>query len=139
MSDAVPGEQHESIDPSRHLFDVIATGTAHPAEVGCSYEFGVLATAAQLIGGGQRLLDMSVEYAKQRRQFGRLIGSYQAIKHKLADAYSPRDGKAAVVRGCSGIGGQPPDVPRDVSAAKVAASRCRSTLRHARHCKPMAR
>ena len=50
-------------------------------------EFGVLATAAQLIGAGQAMLDGSVEYAKQRSQFGRTIGSYQAIKHKLADVY----------------------------------------------------
>ena len=37
--------------------------------------------------GGQAMLDMSVEYAKQRSQFGRIIGSYQAIKHKLADVH----------------------------------------------------
>ena len=123
MSDAVPGEQHESIDPSRHLFDVIATGTAHPAEVGRSYEFGVLATAAQLIGGGQRLLDMSVEYAKQRRQFGRLIGSYQAIKHKLADVHIALEmARPLLYRAALALADNSPDVPRDVSAAKVAAS-----------------
>ena len=123
VSDAVSGEQHESIDPSRHLFDVTATGTAHPAEVGRSYEFGVLATAAQLIGGGQRLLDMSVEYAKQRRQFGRLIGSYQAIKHKLADVHIALEMARPLLYGAAlALADNSPDVPRDVSAAKVAAS-----------------
>jgi alkylation response protein AidB-like acyl-CoA dehydrogenase len=38
-----------------------------------------------MVGSGQRLLDMTVEYAKNRVQFGRPIGSFQAIKHKCAD------------------------------------------------------
>jgi alkylation response protein AidB-like acyl-CoA dehydrogenase len=41
--------------------------------------------AAEQVGGAQRCLDMSVEYAKVRIQFGRPIGSFQAIKHKCAD------------------------------------------------------
>jgi alkylation response protein AidB-like acyl-CoA dehydrogenase len=43
-------------------------------------------TAAQLLGASARVLEMSVEYAKVRRQFGRPIGSFQAVKHRLADA-----------------------------------------------------
>jgi alkylation response protein AidB-like acyl-CoA dehydrogenase len=41
--------------------------------------------AAEQVGGAQRCLDMSVEYAKIRMQFGRPIGSFQAIKHMCAD------------------------------------------------------
>ena len=44
-----------------------------------------VALSAEQVGGAQRCLDMSVEYAKQRVQFGRPIGSFQAIKHKCAD------------------------------------------------------
>ncbi len=44
-----------------------------------------VALAAEQVGGAQRCLDMSVEYAKHRIQFGRPIGSFQAIKHKCAD------------------------------------------------------
>jgi len=44
-----------------------------------------VALSAEQVGGAQRCLDMSVEYAKQRIQFGRPIGSFQAIKHKCAD------------------------------------------------------
>ncbi len=58
-----------------------------PADVARAYEFGALTTAAQLVGAGQALLDASVEYAKQRSQFGKVIGTYQAIKHKLADVH----------------------------------------------------
>ena len=45
----------------------------------------VVALAFEQVGGAQKCLDMSVEYAKARVQFGRPIGSFQAIKHKCAD------------------------------------------------------
>lgn len=43
------------------------------------------ATAAALVGISQRMLDMTVEYSLQRQQFGRVIGSFQALKHRMAD------------------------------------------------------
>jgi alkylation response protein AidB-like acyl-CoA dehydrogenase len=46
---------------------------------------GTLAVAALQVGCAQRGLDMTVEYAKQREQFGRTIGSFQALKHRMAD------------------------------------------------------
>jgi len=48
-------------------------------------DLAAVALAAEQVGGAQRVLDMSVEYAKVRVQFGRPIGSFQAIKHKCAD------------------------------------------------------
>ncbi len=48
-------------------------------------DLAAIALAAEQAGGAQRVLDMSVEYAKLRVQFGRPIGSFQAIKHKCAD------------------------------------------------------
>ena len=45
----------------------------------------VAALTAEQVGGAQKCLDMATEYAKTRLQFGRPIGSYQAIKHKCAD------------------------------------------------------
>jgi alkylation response protein AidB-like acyl-CoA dehydrogenase len=48
-------------------------------------DLAAVALAAEQVGGAQRVLDMSVEYAKTRIQFGRPIGSFQAIKHKCAD------------------------------------------------------
>jgi alkylation response protein AidB-like acyl-CoA dehydrogenase len=44
-----------------------------------------IALAAEQVGAAEKCLDMSVEYAKVRQQFGRPIGSFQAIKHKCAD------------------------------------------------------
>ncbi|MEV0822575.1 acyl-CoA dehydrogenase [Nonomuraea rubra] len=48
-------------------------------------DLGIAALAAEQVGGAQRCLDMAVEHAKRRHQFGRPIGAFQAIKHKLAD------------------------------------------------------
>ncbi len=48
-------------------------------------DLAAVALAAEQVGGAQKTLDMSVEYAKERVQFGRPIGSFQAIKHKCAD------------------------------------------------------
>lgn len=48
-------------------------------------DLAAVALAAEQVGGAQEVLDMSVEYAKVRVQFGRPIGSFQAIKHKCAD------------------------------------------------------
>ena len=48
-------------------------------------QLAVTALAAEQVGGAQRCLEMSVAYAKERYQFGRPIGSFQAVKHKCAD------------------------------------------------------
>ncbi len=48
-------------------------------------DLAAIALAAEQVGGAQRCLDLSVAYAKERVQFGRPIGSFQAIKHKCAD------------------------------------------------------
>ena len=123
VSDASVGEGHESVDAGRQLFDITATGDAKDADVARAYEFGALATAAQLVGAGQAMLDMSVEYAKQRSQFGRVIGGYQAIKHKLADVHIAVELARPLVYGAAlSLADGSPDTARDVSAAKAAAS-----------------
>lgn len=123
VSVARPGEQHESVDPSRRLFDVSAGESAWQADVARGYEFGALATAAQLVGAGQALLDAAVDYAKQRAQFGRIIGSYQAIKHKLADVHIALELARPLVYGAAlSLADRSSDTARDVSAAKAAAS-----------------
>ena len=58
---------------------------AAPEIVAQAVRGGVLALAAEQVGGAQRCLDMAVAYAKVRHQFGRAIGSFQAIKHLCAD------------------------------------------------------
>ena len=86
-----------SVDRSRRLFRVAGSGETHPA----AFELAVLATSAQLLGAGERLLADSVAYVKQRRQFGREIGSYQAIKHALADVRIGLDFARPLVHGAA--------------------------------------
>ncbi|UXA06771.1 acyl-CoA/acyl-ACP dehydrogenase [Mycobacterium sp. SMC-2] len=116
-AEAAPGERHQSVDPSRPLYDVTATGQAWQADVQRAYEFGALATAAQLVGAAEALLRGTVDYAKQRAQFGRVIGSYQAIKHKLADVHIAIELARPLLYGAA-LSLE----ARDVSAAKAAAS-----------------
>ncbi|GAB7142189.1 acyl-CoA dehydrogenase family protein [Mycobacterium riyadhense] len=116
VSEAAIGDPHESVDPSRRLYEVTATGTPWQADINRAYAFGALATGAQLVGAAQALLNAAVDYAKQRTQFGRVIGSYQAIKHKLADVHIAIELARPLVYGAA-ISIE----PRDISAAKVAA------------------
>lgn len=123
ISDATAGQEHESVDPARKLFEVSASGESRTADVVRALEFGALATAAQLIGAAQAMLDGSVEYAKQRSQFGTVIGTYQAIKHKLADVLIAIELARPLVYGAAlSLADGSPDAARDVSAAKVAAA-----------------
>ena len=116
-AEAEPAAQHQSVDPSRRLYEVSATGEPWQADVNRAYEFGALATAAQLVGAAEALRDAAVDYAKQRSQFGRAIGSYQAIKHKLADVHIAIELARPLVYGAAVT-----LASRDVSAAKAAAS-----------------
>ncbi|MGV0626858.1 acyl-CoA dehydrogenase family protein [Mycolicibacter minnesotensis] len=120
---ATVGAQHRSVDPSRGIFDVAAGEQSWSADTARAYEMGALATAAQLIGAGQAMLDTAVDYAKQRTQFGRVIGGYQAIKHKLADVHIALELARPLVYGAAlSFAEDSPDTARDVSAAKVAAA-----------------
>ena len=87
----------------------------HPS---AAFDLAVLACSAELLGCGERLLADSVEYVKQRKQYGRTIGSYQAIKHALADVRIALDFARPLVLGAA-LADE--DRSRAVSAAKVAA------------------
>ena len=64
---------------------LIGTDGGAGAGLSKTLDLAAVALAAEQVGGAQRCLDSSVEYAKTRIQFGRPIGSFQAIKHKCAD------------------------------------------------------
>jgi len=122
VSDATVGGRHSSVDPSRGLFDVTGSGAARPADLTRAFQFGALGTAAQLIGAGQAMLEAAVDYARQRSQFGRIIGSYQAIKHKLADVHIAVElARPLLYAAALSLADRSPDADRDVSAAKAAA------------------
>jgi alkylation response protein AidB-like acyl-CoA dehydrogenase len=123
---ATPGARHRSVDRARSLFEtaggqVLAGGPAAAEAVARALDAGALASAAQLLGAGRALLEASVRHAGQRAQFGRPIGSFQAVKHHLADVAiglefaGPLLSEAAVT-----LDGGGRHAARDVSAAKVA-------------------
>ncbi|KAA3641416.1 MAG: acyl-CoA dehydrogenase [Armatimonadetes bacterium] len=83
-----------ALDPTRPLAEVHFDGVAvDPADVmpgaesaiAAAIDMGVVCVANEQVGGAQWCLETSVEYAKTRFQFGRAIGSFQAIKHRCAD------------------------------------------------------
>jgi len=122
VRDGTAGAQYRSVDPARRLFAVSPSGEAKATDTARAFDFGALITAAQLIGAGQAMLDGAVTYAKQRSQFGRVIGSYQAIKHKLADVHIAIELARPLVYGAAvSLGEGSPHTARDVSAAKAAA------------------
>ena len=87
------------------------------------FDWAVVAVAAQLVGLAGAMLDMTVAYAKTREQFGVAIGTFQAVKHQLADAFVATEFARPVVRRAAWSVAQ--DVPsraRDASHAKHAAS-----------------
>ena len=81
--------------------DVIEHGDAAVALLDRVIDVGMVALAADAMGAANRALDMSVAYAKEREQFGRPIGSFQAIKHKLADMYMLAKGADAAIEGAA--------------------------------------
>lgn len=124
VREAQAGAQHESIDATRRVFDVQPKEAGISLDTSRAIDFGVLAISAQLIGAGQALLDRAVAYAKQRSQFGRPIGSYQAVKHKLADVHIALELARPLVYGAAlSLADQSPTAARDASAAKVAAAK----------------
>lgn len=113
VREATLGERRTSVDPTRRLFTVTPGAAIASDRFGEARETAVLATSAQLLGLGEHLLATSVDYVKQRRQFGREIGSYQAVKHRLADVRIGLDFARPLLFGAA-LG----EVP--ASAAKVA-------------------
>ena len=114
----------ESVDPVRRLHRVVPGEDLAPVSAdaaAAALDTGALLGAAQLLGLGETLLARSVEYVKQRRQFGRVIGEYQALKHALADVRIGLDFARPLVWGAAVAMASGGEVTREASGAKVAA------------------
>lgn len=109
--------------PSSPLPQVARVVSDDAAVIELALDRGTLGTAAMLIGLGQAMLDMTVAYAKERQQFGVAIGSFQAVKHHLADAALALEfARPAVARAAWSAAHDDPNRARDVSMAKALAS-----------------
>jgi alkylation response protein AidB-like acyl-CoA dehydrogenase len=91
--------------------------------VGTALDRAAIALAAEQVGGAERCLDTATEYAKTRQQFNRPIGSFQAIKHLLADLLvEVESASAAADYAAWVVDGKPDEVPHAASLAKAFAS-----------------
>lgn len=120
-------EPLQSIDgaraPGRVADDAGAPLSADAAALAAAWERGALGAAAQLIGLGRTLLALSADYVKERRQFGVAIGTFQAVKHQLADALLALEFAApAVLRAAWSLDSGAETASRDVAVAKALAS-----------------
>ncbi|MCD9153897.1 acyl-CoA dehydrogenase family protein [Aeromicrobium duanguangcaii] len=126
-----------SLDMSRPLASVaptdegrvLAEGEAAVAAVDAALAAGAALLASEQLGVAQWCLETTVEYAKTRIQFARPIGSFQAIKHRLADLYlEVTQAQAAARYAADTLAAQDPDAP---VAQAVAQSYCSDVAVHA--------
>ncbi|MEU1802905.1 acyl-CoA dehydrogenase family protein [Streptomyces sp. NPDC019937] len=101
----------------------VGTAEAAEATVAATLDTGRAALAAEQVGGSAHALDATVEFAAQRHQFGRPIGSFQAVKHRLADvlvALEAARSASAYATACAAVA--PPQLPVAACAAAVVCS-----------------
>ncbi|WP_128429123.1 acyl-CoA dehydrogenase family protein [Streptomyces cyaneus] len=112
------GPVRASLDPARRLSPLHAGGELLSPDppTARTLTYARLTTAAQALGVGLALLDRTVAYVKQRTQFGASIGSFQAVKHRLADAKIALEFARPLLFGAALT-----LAPADVAAAKVTA------------------
>jgi alkylation response protein AidB-like acyl-CoA dehydrogenase len=119
-----------SLDMTRPLVDlrsveagqVLAKGAAAAHAVDHALRIGAVLLAAEQVGVATRVLEMTVEYMSSRRQFARAVGSYQALKHRMADLWVAQTQARAAARYaavCAASGA--PDL---AVAASLAQARC---------------
>ena len=119
---------HRSVDRARRLFEVwpVQAVAAAPdadvaAAVAVATHYGTLASAALLLGAGRGLLEATGRHAKAREQFGRPIGSFQAVKHALADVLIGLEfARPLLFAAALALGADGATTARDISAARVA-------------------
>jgi alkylation response protein AidB-like acyl-CoA dehydrogenase len=122
------------MDLTRKLYVVEFSNT--PAEkigsnpdLARAFDIVTAALAAELVGGMQRTLDITVEYAKTRKQFGKPIGMFQAVQHQCADMYlETESSRSAVYYAGWALEENSPDASTAVSIAKMYASDAARTV-----------
>ena len=131
-ADGVTVTAEPSIDPTRRLSTVrfdgvrVAAADSMPGEEADYYPVFFrlcVALAAESTGIAQRTMEMAVEYAKDRKQFGRPIGSYQAVSHRCAQMLLETENSRSAVYGAAwAADAEPESLPLAASMAKAYAS-----------------
>ncbi|MFT5441905.1 MAG: alkylation response protein AidB-like acyl-CoA dehydrogenase [Myxococcota bacterium] len=116
-----PAKKISSVEWTPSAATLLADGDAGRALQAAAFDRGTLACAAQLLGVAQQLIDMAVLYATQRKQFGVPIGSFQSIKHMLAnEKVKVEYARTLVYRAADSVANATPGRAVDVSMAKIA-------------------
>jgi alkylation response protein AidB-like acyl-CoA dehydrogenase len=112
------------IDTTRAYFKVSATRSESlPGDVARAVDVGTVALAAELVGIAQRAMEMAVEYAKERQQFDRPIGAYQAVSHRCAGMlYEIEEARSLTYYAAWCADAEPESLPMAASMAKARAS-----------------
>jgi alkylation response protein AidB-like acyl-CoA dehydrogenase len=122
------------MDLTRKLYKVEFSNTpaeqiGDTRELPRAFDIATAALAAELVGGMQRTLDITVEYAKTRKQFGKPIGMFQAVQHQCADMYlETESSRSAVYYAGWALEESSPDAAAAVSIAKMYASDAARTV-----------
>jgi hypothetical protein len=118
----------QTLDFSRRVFHLDTTGLAAGAQPLAPETYAAwrnrahVSLAAEMVGTARRIFDMTLAYAKERNQFDRPIGSFQAIQHKLADmSLALERATSAVQYGAMTVDAAAPDATIACHAAKAAA------------------
>lgn len=121
----------ETLDPSRSHARIVFTGapadtlagSEGPGAIRKLLDRAAVMMAFEQVGGAQAALDMATDYAKTRYAFGRPIGSFQAIKHKLADVYvTTQLARSNAYYGAWALHTDSAELPVAASLARVAAT-----------------
>jgi alkylation response protein AidB-like acyl-CoA dehydrogenase len=103
--------------------DVAAEMLQNPAGLTRGLSIATTALVAEMVGGMQRTLDLTVDYAKTRKQFGKPIGIFQAVQHQCADMYlETESARSAAYYAAWALQESTPDANAAVSIAKIYAS-----------------
>ncbi len=117
---------HESVDGARRLHAVELPDVAPVAPVSAAaraFRRGTLGTAALLLGLTDRMIAMTVDYVREREQFGVKIGTFQAVKHHLANARTRLEfARPLVYRAAASLSTDDPAASTHASMAKVQAN-----------------
>ncbi len=125
-------ERIDMIDDTRAYYRVKAgEGEGLPGDVARAGSVGQIAVAAELVGVAQRALDISVDYAKERQQFDRPIGAYQAVSHRLADMlWEVEEARSLTYSAAWAADADPDLLPLAASMAKARASDAATSVTH---------
>jgi len=113
-------EEVEAIDPTRRHGRATGTGEALEGDVAGAIDRTLVAVSAELVGVCQRALDMTVEYVKERKQFGVPVGTFQAVHHAAAQMLMDTEGgRSATYHAAWAADADPERLPMAAAMAKA--------------------